>query len=120
MRIFKTKWFVRYARKERIPDAFLRDAIARAELGLVDADLGGGVIKQRVARPGQGRSGGYRTLIALRIGDRAIFVFAFAKSDRDNIDDDELAALRRLASKWLGADETQVALAVDEDELQEI
>ena len=63
MRIFKTKWFARYVRQERISDHGLRDAIERAERGLVDADLGGGVIKQRVARAGQGRSGGYRMLI---------------------------------------------------------
>jgi len=95
VRIFKTKWFVRYARRERIGDTVLRDAIARAERGLVDADLGGGVIKQRIARPGQGRSGGYRTLIAFRFEKRAIFVFAFAKSERENIDDDDLATLKR-------------------------
>ena len=66
MRIFKNAWFERFARKQKIPDAVLRDAIRRAEQGLIDADLGGGVIKQRVARPGQGRSGGYRTLIVYR------------------------------------------------------
>ncbi len=62
-RIFKNSWFERFARKERIADASLREAVERAESGLVDADLGGGVIKQRVARTGQGKSGGYRTLI---------------------------------------------------------
>jgi len=64
LRIFKTKVFTRFARRERISDAQLREAVARAERGLVDADLGGGVVKQRVARPGQGRSGGFRALIA--------------------------------------------------------
>ena len=58
MRLFETKWFVRYARRERIDDHSLRDAVQRAERGLVDADLGGGIIKQRVARSGEGRSGG--------------------------------------------------------------
>ena len=82
MRIFKTKWFVRYVRQERISDHGLRDAIERAERGLVDADLGGGVIKQRVARPGQGRSGGYRMLIAYRSGNRAVFMYGIAKNDR--------------------------------------
>jgi hypothetical protein len=68
MRVFLTKWMARYARRERISHESLREAIARAEQGLVDADLGGGLIKQRVARVGKGRSGGYRTIIAYRRG----------------------------------------------------
>ena len=101
VRIYKTKWFVRYVRQERISDHNLLDAIDRAERGLVDADLGGGVIKQRVARTGQGRSGGYRMLIAYRSGNRAVFLYGFAKSDRDNIDDDQLATLREIGAAWL-------------------
>jgi hypothetical protein len=72
----------------------LREAIERASRGSIDADLGGGIIKQRVARPGQGRSGGYRMLIAYRAGGRAVFLYAFAKNERDNIDPDELLTLR--------------------------
>lgn len=78
----------------------------RAESGLVDADLGGGVIKQRVARPGKGRSGGYRTLILFRRGDRAIFAFGFAKSAQANISKADLALLRDAAAEaleWSGA-----------------
>lgn len=78
----------------------------RAESGLVDADLGGGVIKQRVARPGKGRSGGYRTLILFRRGDRAIFAFGFAKSAQANISKADLALLRDAATEaleWSGA-----------------
>ena len=100
MRIFKTKWFARYARRERIFDARLCEAVRRAEDGLIDADLGGGVIKQRIARPGQGRSGGYRLLIAFRPSDRAVFMLGFAKSDRDNITPDELESLKRAAALW--------------------
>lgn len=73
----------------------------RAESGLVDADLGGGVIKQRVARPGKGKSGGYRTLILFRQGDRAIFAFGFAKSGQANISKADLALLRDTASEAL-------------------
>jgi hypothetical protein len=83
VRIFKTKWFVRYARHEQIGDDGLRHAIERAERGIVDGDLGGGVIKQRVPRQGQGRSRGYRFLIAYRAGDRAVFLYGFAKNERD-------------------------------------
>lgn len=75
--------------------------MARAESGLVDADLGGGVIKQRVARTGQGKSGGYRTLILFRQGDRAIFAFGFAKSAQANISKADLGLLRDAASEAL-------------------
>ena len=91
MRIFKTKPFMRFARRERLADAVLVEALERAEKGLLAADLGGGLFKQRVARAGQGRSGGYRTLIAIRWGTRAVFLLGFAKSDRENITADELA-----------------------------
>lgn len=100
-RIFKNGWFERFARKERIADASLREAVQRAESGLVDADLGGGVIKQRVARTGQGKSGGYRTLILFRQGDRAIFAFGFAKSAQANITKADLLLLRDAASEAL-------------------
>lgn len=80
MRIFKNAWFERFARKQKLEDAALRDAIQRAEQGLIDADLGGGVIKQRVARPGQGKSGGYRTIILYRQSHRAFFIYQNARN----------------------------------------
>ncbi len=101
MRVFKNTWFQRFARKERIADAALCDAVTRAEKGQIDADLGGSVLKQRVARPGAGRSGGYRVILLFRAGDRALFAYGFAKSDRGNIGDDELAAFRQLAAEVL-------------------
>ncbi|MEZ7273926.1 type II toxin-antitoxin system RelE/ParE family toxin [Sphingobium sp. 10 DY56-G10] len=99
--MFKNVWFERFARKERIADASLCEAVERAESGLVDADLGGGVVKQRVARAGQGKSGGYRTLILFRQGDRAIFAFGFAKSAQANISKADLALLRDAAGEAL-------------------
>ncbi|WP_277986037.1 type II toxin-antitoxin system RelE/ParE family toxin [Sphingobium yanoikuyae] len=105
--MFKNGWFERFARKERITDTSLREAVERAESGLVDADLGGGVIKQRVARTGQGKSGGYRTLILFRQGDRAIFAFGFAKNSQANISKTDLTLLRKAASEaleWSGED----------------
>ena len=102
MRIFKTKLFAKFARREHISDARLAEAVTRAGEGLVDANLGGGIIKQRVARKGQGRSGGYRTLIAYRVGDFAVFLFGYAKSERANISDDELSGLQIIAGQWLG------------------
>jgi hypothetical protein len=120
VRVFKTKWFARFARRERIGDASLAEAVRRAERGLVDADLGGGVIKQRVARPGQGRSGGYRVLAAYRRKTRAVFLFGFAKSERDNVEDDELATLRDIARGWLEADGKALARAIEDGLIQEV
>jgi hypothetical protein len=102
VRVYKNRWFQRFARKERISDASLCDAIARADRGLIDAYLGGGLIKQRVARPGAGRSGGFRTLVFFRAGTRAVFAFGFAKSGRDNIDEDDEVDLKRAAKITLG------------------
>ena len=101
MRIFKTRTFARFVRKEKMRDAKLIEAVTRAEQGLVDANLGGNIIKQRVARRGQGRRGGYRTLIAFRSGEVAIFMFGFAKNERDNIESDELTKLQLIAGIWL-------------------
>jgi hypothetical protein len=81
VRIFKTRRLARFARKARISDEMLVEAIRRAERGLIDADLGGGVIKQRVGREGQGRSGGYRTLIAFRISERAFLCLPFQRTN---------------------------------------
>lgn len=120
MRLFKTKWFARYARQEKISDASLWNAIDRASRGLIDADLGGQIIKQRVARKGQGRSGGYRTIIAFRAADRAIFLYGFAKSERDNIDDDELATLKKVAADWLKADAAAIEREIDLRNLVEV
>jgi hypothetical protein len=93
---------------------------ARAEQGLVDTDLGGGIIKQRVARPGQGRSSGYRMLIAYRAGHRAVFLYGFAKRERESIDPDELATLREIAAGWLRTDAGRIAQALKESALQEV
>ena len=102
MRVFKTKPFARFADRERIDDAALCDAARRAHQGLIDADLGGGVIKQRLARRGQGRSGGFRGIVLFRPKDRSFFVYGFAKKSRNNIRNDELLAFRLLADEMLG------------------
>jgi hypothetical protein len=120
MRIFKTRALARYARREKIMDAGLVEAVARAEQGLVDADLGGHVIKQRVARAGQGRSGGYRLFIAYHAKHRAVFLLGFAKNERDNIDDDQLASLKKIAAGWLGASAPIIDAAIAEGALVEI
>lgn len=103
MRVYLTKAFSRVMRKERIKNVALVEAVRR-ELGLVQAELGGGLIKQRIARPGQGSSGGYRTVIAYRRGDLAFFLFGFARSERADIDDIELSTLKDLAAGLLADD----------------
>jgi hypothetical protein len=120
MRIFKLKGFARFQRRERIGDAMLRRAIVGVEAGLVDADLGGGLVKQRLPRPGRGKSGGYRTVIAFRSGARAVFLYGFAKNERSNIDAEELEEFRRLARQFLGMTAHQIGLLVAESELMEV
>jgi hypothetical protein len=120
MRVFKNKPFARFARKAGLADKALLKAITDAEKGLVDADLGGGVLKQRVARDGGGKSGGFRTIILFRLGERAFFIHGFAKSDRDNIRDDELAAFKLLAAALLAYDDVALATAVAAGVLLEV
>jgi hypothetical protein len=120
VRVYKVKVFARFQRRERIADTSLAKAVRSAETGLVDADLGGGLIKQRVARAGQGKSGGYRTVIAYRRGDRAIFLLGFAKNQRDNIDDDELEDLRGQARAFHRLSMDQIELAITLGELAEV
>jgi hypothetical protein len=120
VRIFKTKPFGRFADHESIADEALCDAVRRAEKGLIDAELGGGVIKQRIAREGQGRSGGFRSIVLFRRGERAFFVYGFAKSDRDNIRRDELKAFRRLAEEMLALDDRALAAAMGNGTITEI
>jgi hypothetical protein len=120
VRVFLTKWMVRYIRKEQIALKALREAIARAERGLVDAKLGSGLIKQRVARAGKGRSGGYRTIIAYRRADMAFFLYGFAKSERENIEEDELRFARELGDALLTATEEGITTSTKLGELEEI
>jgi hypothetical protein len=87
--------------KKGFGDKVLAEAVERAEKGLIDAELGGGLIKQRIARPGKGKSGGYRTVIVYRSGELAVFMYGFAKNVRENIEDRELYALREFAAAWL-------------------
>jgi hypothetical protein len=120
VRIYKLKAFARFQRRERIDDTSLSKAVHRIEAGLIDADLGGGLIKQRVARPGQGKSGGYRTVIAYRRGERAVFLYGFAKSARGNVCDDEVEAWRRVGRAYLGLDAKGVEAAIAAEELAEV
>ena len=120
MRIYKSRWFQRFAREEGIADAVLREAVVRAEMGQIDAGLGGEVIKQRVSRPGQGKSKGYRTIIFFRRGAKAFFMYGFAKSRRANIDDDEKAQFKEAAKHVLALTETQLAALLKRGDFVEV
>ena len=120
LRTFKAKPFGRFARREGIPDTVLCDAARRAARGQVDADLGGGVIKQRIARRGQGKSGGFRAIVLFRRGNLSFFVYGFAKSGRDNLRRDELKAFRLLAEQMLGMDETGLRALLSNGTISEV
>ncbi len=111
MHTFKTRAFARFAGREGVDDSALCEAVDRARRGLVDADLGGGVLKQRIARKGGGRSGGFRAIVLFRRGDLAFFVYGFAKSGRENLRRDELATFRRLADEYLALDRVGLVVA---------
>jgi hypothetical protein len=120
MRFFKNKWFQKWAAKEGLDDEVLRAAVEEMENGLIDAELGGHVIKKRVALPGCGKRGGTRTLVVYQQANKAFFVYGFAKSERANISDKELKALKLLASQLLGYTNPALVKAIEAGELIEV
>ena len=119
-RILKNRWFDKFARKEGIGDEALIAAVSRAEAGLINADLGGGVLKLRVARQGEGRSGGFRTVLFFRAGVRAVFVFGFAKKDKANLTAHELAIYRKAAQIVLDLSEEATTGEIDAGRMMEV
>ena len=108
MRVFKNTWFTRFADKEGITDSELKDAVKQLEAGQADADLGGGVYKVRVARSGEGKSGGYRVIVFFRSEERTFFEYGFAKSDRDNINEGDLRVYKKKAKKVFSLTDEQI------------
>ena len=119
-RVFKTRYFSRWMRKTELTDSALCSAVTEMAQGLIDADLGGGVVKKRVGLAGRGKRGGARTLVATNKGNRWFFVFGFEKNERDNIADDELEALQNLAADLLVRTGRQLDEIVAAGALQEI
>lgn len=113
-----TRWFERWAKKNGVDASMLCTAVKETTAGLVVADLGAGLVKKRVARAGQGKSGGFRTLVATNKGDRWIFVYGFPKNARSNIDRDEEEGLKKLASHLLGLTPQGIAKAVADNKLK--
>lgn len=120
MTVFLTKTFARFAKKARIAGASLASAAADVAAGDFDADLGGHVFKQRVARSGEGKSGGFRTVILFKVGGHTFFAHGFAKSEKANISARELKALKALAAVLLALPDDKIEDAVGAGELVEV
>ena len=120
MRILKRKDFARWQAGEKLPDAALCKAVKEMEDGLIDADLGGFLYKKRVARPGGGKSGGYRTLLSAKTGDSYVFLHGFPKSDKGNITQDEKRALRFAGKVFLALSGEALSRALNSGVLSEV
>ena len=120
MRVFKTRWFNKWAKKEKLPDSALLKAVEEMKRGLIDADLGGHVYKKRVALPGRGKSGSLRTIIAYQVEDSAFYVYGFAKNTRANIREDELKAFKIVAENLLSHSDKQLDQLLNVEELVEV
>jgi hypothetical protein len=119
-RVFKTRHFSRWMRKTELSDRVLCVAFSEMEKGLIDADLGGSVVKKRVPLPGRGKSGSTRILVATNKGDRWFFVFGFEKNERSNVTEAELESLREIAKQLLVRTSKELDEAVRDGSLQEI
>ncbi len=120
MSVYKTKEFSRFARKADLKSADLLDAAQAVASGQWDADLGGGVFKQRIARDGGGKSGGFRTIILFKVGGHSFFVHGFAKNEKANISPKELKALKALAATFLALDLSALETAKSAGEIAEV
>jgi hypothetical protein len=119
-RVFKTRHFSRWMRKTELTDSSLCLAVVEMIQGLIDADLGGGVVKKRVGLAGRGKRGGARTLVATNRGNRWFFLFGFEKNDRANISAEEKEALQSIARDLLARTTKELDAQVDDGTLQEI
>ena len=119
-RIFKTRHFARWMRKTELTDAGLCEAVREMSQSLIDADLGAGLVKKRVAMAGRGKRGGARTLVATNKNNRWFFVFGFEKNERANIDADELEAMQELAAQLLVRTHEELEIAIADGALKEI
>ena len=120
MHQLKTRVFQRWQKKSGITDGALLVALAEMQAGLIDADLGGGVVKKRVAPAGRGKSGGARTLLATNKGSRWVFVYGFEKNQRANITPSELETIQIVADGLLALNDQEIEAAVEDGALLEI
>jgi hypothetical protein len=120
LRVLKNKSFTRFAKKESLTNQDLLEAVDLANRGLISANLGGGLIKQRISRVGQGKSGGFRTIIIFKTGEKAFFVYGFAKNQQANISEKELKALKKLANQLLSYSDKDLAKAIQNRVFEEV
>jgi hypothetical protein len=120
MRIFKTHIFAKWAKQENVTDKVIRKAVTEMQSGLIYAELGDGLCKQRIARPGQGKRGGHRTLVAFKKDDRSVFVFGFSKNEHDNINDLDEKKYRELTQFYLNLSNEQLDKMISEKRLIEV
>lgn len=120
MRIFKNKMFFKWAKSEGLSDSTLLKAAKEIDQGLIDAVLGGNLVKKRVARKGEGKRSGFRTIVVFQKGNRTIFIYGFPKNQRDNINEQEERALKELAQDLLDAPESELKDMVANGDLYEV
>jgi hypothetical protein len=120
MRVFLNRQFRRFANENALSDDSLCKAVREISTGLAHANLGAGVYKQRIARKGQGKSGGFRTIIFFKAHKAAFFILGFAKNAQDNLEQDEVAGLKDLAKRMLGYDEKAISYALKGGALEEL
>ncbi len=120
IQIFKNSWFKRFAQRNKISDKALKESIIEAQKGNIDANLGGYVIKQRISRSNQGKSGGYRTIIIFKKGNKAFFVYGFSKSEKDNIDKGEVNIYKKAAKELLALSDDKIKKLIKNGALTEI
>ena len=120
MKIYKTSWFSRWQKKEKLQDNLLFEAVKGAQKGLFEAELGGGLIKKRIAREGSGKRSGYRTLLATNKGSKWFFIYGFAKNERENIDEKELISFKELSETLLILPAAELKAALKDKALIEV
>ena len=120
MRLFVTREFARFQRKAKLSDLNLIEAAERLRRGGWDADLGGGVFKQRIARRGEGKSGGYRTVLCFKRGSHVFFIHGFAKNEKENVSQSELQALKGLSKVLLNLSDEQIEASLRRRKLAEL
>lgn len=119
-RVFRTRTFTRWQRKTGLTDDALCETVSEMAQGLFDADLGGHVLKKRVALPGKGKRGGARTIVATKMKDRWFFLYGFSKKERATIDKDELKVLQEVAKELLEFDDGMITTALMMGEIVEV
>ena len=120
MIVYLSKAFTRLARREGLTEVHICQAVAEMNAGLIDANLGTSLFKKRIAMPGQGKRGSWRALLGFQVGKKAFFLYLFPKTSRDNIEDDEMKALKRLTKYYLTLKPSEIKTALQCGELNEV